>query len=116
MIDYMFFSRNSLRTVGLLGPFDMDWIKSNKIVGFPHPHVPSDHLPLMVELEIVSNQNGSMNTNGNSNGNYHYQQTNLNNNSNSSSRQVLHHSSSGSNGVAQFGQMIPINNQNFLRK
>ena len=43
-----------MRTVGLLGPLDMDWIKSNRIVGFPHPHVPSDHLPLMVELELFT--------------------------------------------------------------
>ena len=56
MIDYIFFSRQVMRTVGILGPLDMDWIKSNRIVGFPHPHVPSDHLPLMVELELFSNQ------------------------------------------------------------
>ncbi len=59
MIDYIFFSSQLLRTVGLLGPLDIDWIKSNKIVGFPHPHVPSDHLPLMVELELISNQNNT---------------------------------------------------------
>jgi hypothetical protein len=98
----------------------MDWIKSNKIVGFPHPHVPSDHLPLMVELEITyGNQNGNgNNSNGNglSNNFNHYQSMN--------NRGGLHHSNSNnnnnnnnsSNGVAQFGQMIPINNQNFLRK
>lgn len=55
MIDYIFYSRQLMRTVGLLGPLDMDWIKSNRIVGFPHPHVPSDHLPLMVELELITN-------------------------------------------------------------
>lgn len=53
-----------MRTVGLLGPLDMDWIKSNRIVGFPHPHVPSDHLPLMVELELfTSSSTGQHNNN-----------------------------------------------------
>jgi mRNA deadenylase 3'-5' endonuclease subunit Ccr4 len=52
VIDYIFYSRNSMRTLGLLGQIDPDWIKTNKILGFPHPHVPSDHLPLIVELEL----------------------------------------------------------------
>lgn len=64
MIDYIFYSRQQMRTVGLLGPLDMDWIKSNRVVGFPHPHVPSDHLPLMVELELFTNSsNGQHNNN-----------------------------------------------------
>lgn len=64
MIDYIFYSRQQMRTVGLLGPLDMDWIKSNRIVGFPHPHVPSDHLPLMVELELfTSSSTGQHNNN-----------------------------------------------------
>jgi hypothetical protein len=41
-----------MRTLGLLGQLDPEWLKQNKIVGFPHPHVPSDHLPLIVELEL----------------------------------------------------------------
>jgi hypothetical protein len=63
VIDYIFYSRNSMRTLGLLGQIDPDWIKTNKILGFPHPHVPSDHLPLIVELELfiqpqpINNQN-----------------------------------------------------------
>jgi CCR4-NOT transcription complex subunit 6 len=57
MIDYIFYSRQLMRTVGILGPLDMDWIKSNRVVGFPHPHVPSDHLPLMIELELFTNNN-----------------------------------------------------------
>lgn len=57
MIDYIFYSRQLMRTVGILGPLDMDWIKNNRVVGFPHPHVPSDHLPLMIELELFTNNN-----------------------------------------------------------
>ena len=41
-----------MRAIGLLGPLDPEWMKTNKIIGFPHPHVPSDHLPLIVELEL----------------------------------------------------------------
>ena len=64
MIDYIFYSRHLMRAVGMFGPLDAEWIKSNRIVGFPHPHVPSDHLPLMVELELFSpNQNNSNNNN-----------------------------------------------------
>jgi hypothetical protein len=120
MIDYIFYSRQLLRTVGLLGPLDAEWIKSNKVVGFPHPHVPSDHLPLMVELELTYN---------NSNNNISY-------NNRAGQQQQLHsqhHLNSSSNGSSMsgqlgIGQMIPINstgsNQNnsssssnqFLRK
>lgn len=131
MIDYIFFSRNLMRTVGLLGPLDIDWIKSNKIVGFPHPHVPSDHLPLMVELELINtNQNNNQNNFGSSS---HYQSTSLNNNNRSNQQQQQHHSQHHSNssnnnsinGQLGIGQMIPINssssnnnnsNNNFLRK
>lgn len=27
--------------LGLLGPVNADWLKENKVVGCPHPHVPS---------------------------------------------------------------------------
>ena len=77
MIDYIFFSSQLLRTVGLLGPLDIDWIKSNKIVGFPHPHVPSDHLPLMVELELITNQNNNHSSSNNSTSSTQNQNTNL---------------------------------------
>jgi hypothetical protein len=80
MIDYIFYSRQLLRTVGLLGPLDSDWIKSNRIVGFPHPHVPSDHLPLMVELELVSNSNNSSSDSASSSN----QENNANQNENNS--------------------------------
>lgn len=54
MIDYIFYSRNLLRTLGFLGALDSEWIKANRIVGFPHPHIASDHLPLIVELELYN--------------------------------------------------------------
>lgn len=42
-----------MSVLGLLGPLDPEWIKENKVIGFPHPHVPSDHFPLLAEFELV---------------------------------------------------------------
>jgi CCR4-NOT transcription complex subunit 6 len=39
--------------MGLLGSLDPEWIKENKVPGFPHPNVPSDHIPLLVEMEMT---------------------------------------------------------------
>lgn len=39
--------------LGLLGPLSTEWIQQHKVVGCPHPHVFSDHFPLLVELEMV---------------------------------------------------------------
>lgn len=61
VIDYIFYSKNTMRTLGLLGQLDPEWIKTNKVVGFPHPHVPSDHLPLIVEFELYGQQQGNSN-------------------------------------------------------
>ncbi|XP_069124351.1 uncharacterized protein [Argopecten irradians] len=52
IIDYIFYSRDHLNLLGLLGPLDADWFQQNKVVGCPHPHVPSDHFPLLVEYEM----------------------------------------------------------------
>jgi CCR4-NOT transcription complex subunit 6 len=41
-----------MRVLGVLGPLDPEWLQSNKIVGCPHPNVPSDHFSLLVELEL----------------------------------------------------------------
>lgn len=53
IIDYIFYTRNSLQLVGLLGPLDRNWIKENRIRGLPQPHLPSDHLPLLVKLKVT---------------------------------------------------------------
>lgn len=140
MIDYIFFSRQLMRTVGLLGPLDIDWIKSNRIVGFPHPHVPSDHLPLMVELELFTNQTGqhqqpnigsqnqqhmshfqtslsgnNLRTNQHSqhhNSQHHHNQQQHHLNQQHSSHNQHHQNSSSNSGSSTIGQMIPINNSN----
>ncbi|XP_052261959.1 uncharacterized protein LOC127865917 isoform X1 [Dreissena polymorpha] len=52
MIDYIFFSRNYMNLLGVLGPMDENWFQENKVVGCPHPHIPSDHFSLFVEFEM----------------------------------------------------------------
>ncbi|GBP14612.1 CCR4-NOT transcription complex subunit 6 [Eumeta japonica] len=42
IIDYIFYSKQSMTPLGLLGPLSQDWFRENKIVGCPHPHIPSD--------------------------------------------------------------------------
>ncbi|PSN31480.1 CCR4-NOT transcription complex subunit 6-like-B [Blattella germanica] len=53
IIDYIFYSKQSMTPLGLLGPLAPEWLRENKVVGCPHPHVPSDHFPLLVELEMT---------------------------------------------------------------
>ena len=52
IIDYIFHARETIRPLGVLGPLDQDWFIENKVLGCPHPHIPSDHLPLLVEFEM----------------------------------------------------------------
>ncbi|KAL4239374.1 CCR4-NOT transcription complex subunit 6-like [Mactra antiquata] len=52
IIDYIFFSRSYMNLLGVLGPMDENWFHDNKVVGCPHPHIPSDHFSLFVEFEM----------------------------------------------------------------
>lgn len=60
IIDYIFVSKKHISVIGLLGPLDSDWIKENNVLGFPHPHVPSDHFSLMVQLQLDTTTNSSI--------------------------------------------------------
>lgn len=53
IIDYIFYTKVGMIPLGLLGPISADWLRDNKVVGCPHPHIPSDHFPLLVELELM---------------------------------------------------------------
>ena len=53
VIDYIFATPQSLARLGVLGPLDMHWVQANKFVGFPQPHVPSDHVPIMAQYALV---------------------------------------------------------------
>nr|XP_008201622.1 PREDICTED: CCR4-NOT transcription complex subunit 6-like isoform X2 [Tribolium castaneum] len=53
IIDYIFYAKQTMTPLGLLGPISSEWLTQNKVIGCPHPHVFSDHFPLLVELEMV---------------------------------------------------------------
>ena len=53
IIDYVFYT-GQMNPLGVLGSMDKEWFKANKVVGCPHPHVPSDHFSLLVEFELPS--------------------------------------------------------------
>ena len=59
VIDYIFYSRDFMRPLGVLGPLDQEWFRENKVFGCPHPQIPSDHLPLLVEYEMAASTNQS---------------------------------------------------------
>lgn len=54
-----------MNTLGLLGPLDPEWIKDNKIVGCPHPYLPSDHFCLLSEFELFLPQTSTNSNNTN---------------------------------------------------
>ncbi|CAF0807740.1 unnamed protein product [Adineta ricciae] len=62
IIDYVFFSTQLMRVLGVLGPLDPEWLQTNKIVGCPHPNVPSDHFSLLVEFELNPSTNDNSKT------------------------------------------------------
>jgi mRNA deadenylase 3'-5' endonuclease subunit Ccr4 len=64
IIDYVFYSAQLMRVLGVLGPLDPEWLQTNKIVGCPHPNVPSDHFSLLVEFELnpATNDNSKNST------------------------------------------------------
>lgn len=50
VIDYIWYSSNSLELISVLGPPDMKYLE--RVPGFPNYHFPSDHLHLMAEVAI----------------------------------------------------------------
>lgn len=60
IIDYVFYAVQVMRVLGVLGPLDPEWLQTNKIVGCPHPNVPSDHFSLLVEFELSPPTNDSL--------------------------------------------------------
>lgn len=55
VIDYIWYSTNSLRVRGLLGKVDEDY--ASKFIGFPNDKFPSDHIPLLTRFEITKSSN-----------------------------------------------------------
>ncbi|KAI3395686.1 hypothetical protein diail_983 [Diaporthe ilicicola] len=50
VIDYIWYSSNSMEVVSLLGSPDMEYLK--RVPGFPTYHFPSDHMHIMAEVAI----------------------------------------------------------------
>jgi len=50
IIDYIFYSKQSMVPLGLLGPLSPEWFKEHKVVGCPHPHVPSGEFHFMFHI------------------------------------------------------------------
>ncbi|GIZ37884.1 hypothetical protein CKM354_000131400 [Cercospora kikuchii] len=50
VIDWQFYSTQSMQVTGLLGEVDKDYMK--RVPGFPNHYFPSDHLPLMTQFAI----------------------------------------------------------------
>ncbi|KAK9879023.1 hypothetical protein WA026_003836 [Henosepilachna vigintioctopunctata] len=61
IIDYIFYAKQTMTPLGLLGPLSSEWLTQNKVIGCPHPHVFSDHFPLLVELEMIPTVGAAMN-------------------------------------------------------
>jgi len=53
IIDYIFYPKGNMKPLGILGPVSEEWMKENKVLGCPHPHIPSDHFPLLVEFGLT---------------------------------------------------------------
>lgn len=52
MIDYIFFTKKQITVAGILGPLDPEWLAENKVIGCPHQEIPSDHIPLVAQLQL----------------------------------------------------------------
>ncbi|KAA1122437.1 Glucose-repressible alcohol dehydrogenase transcriptional effector [Puccinia graminis f. sp. tritici] len=50
VIDYIWYSTESLQVIGLLGKIDDAYLK--KVVGFPNAHFASDHVPVLAEFKV----------------------------------------------------------------
>ncbi|KAF2278492.1 uncharacterized protein EI97DRAFT_256322 [Westerdykella ornata] len=50
VLDYIWYSTNTLQVIGLLGEVDKDYLA--KVPGFPNYHFPSDHLALFAQYVV----------------------------------------------------------------
>lgn len=56
VIDYIFYPEDWMKPLGILDTVRPSWFEENKIVGCPHPSVPSDHFLLLTELQMFMNK------------------------------------------------------------
>jgi CCR4-NOT transcription complex subunit 6 len=50
ILDYIWYSSNSLHVSALLGEVDKDYLQ--RVPGFPNYHFPSDHIALLAEFTV----------------------------------------------------------------
>lgn len=50
VIDWVFYSTNTIQVLGLLGEVDPEYMR--RVPGWPNHYFPSDHLPLMMEFAV----------------------------------------------------------------
>ncbi|KIW16792.1 hypothetical protein PV08_03982 [Exophiala spinifera] len=50
VLDYIWYSSNTLRVIGLLGAIDPEYLK--RVPGFPNFHFPSDHIAIVAEFKV----------------------------------------------------------------
>merc|ERR1719427_1652213 len=53
IIDYIFYSHTQLKCLGVLSGLDQAWFDKNSIAGCPHPHLPSDHICIVSEFQLL---------------------------------------------------------------
>jgi len=56
VIDYLFYSTNTLEVVELLGPPDEEYLR--RVPAFPNYHFPADHIQIMAEFVIKARKDG----------------------------------------------------------
>ncbi|KAF1810626.1 glucose-repressible alcohol dehydrogenase transcriptional effector [Eremomyces bilateralis CBS 781.70] len=57
VLDYIWYSSNTVRVKGLLGEVDREYLR--KVPGFPDWNFPSDHLPLVAEFAVTPRRKGA---------------------------------------------------------
>jgi CCR4-NOT transcription complex subunit 6 len=50
VLDWIWYSNNTLRVTGLLGEIDPEYLK--RVPGFPNFHFPSDHISIVAEFKV----------------------------------------------------------------
>ncbi|KAL1898276.1 Glucose-repressible alcohol dehydrogenase transcriptional effector [Sporothrix stenoceras] len=63
VIDYIWYSTNSLEVVDILGPPDAEYLK--RVPGFPNYHFPADHLQIMASFVIKPRKDKKSGTSAN---------------------------------------------------
>ncbi|KAK1222036.1 Glucose-repressible alcohol dehydrogenase transcriptional effector [Marasmius sp. AFHP31] len=59
VLDYIWYSQETLQANSYLGGIDPDYLEAGKVIGFPHAHIPSDHIPIMTEFTWKASTNAN---------------------------------------------------------